>query len=139
MYFAKGLAIFTDSTGSYFNAFWTKLEGLSGRTSEGPLCIEKYLVQSEKDWLKRMWGARMGKQHSTNSASLNHHTSNDSSTSPQSTQDSDSDSQDQFLLQGDYHPPTGLKSFFLLRVGEWPLYSFFIAYVSFSKTSCVQH
>lgn len=117
----KAEPFFTDSTGYYFNVFWTKLEGLNGRTSEGPLCIEKYLVQSEKDWLKRIWGARMGNQRGANQ------TSNGSPTSPQSTEESDSDSQDHFLLQGDYNPPTGLKKFFfLLRVGEWPLYSFLL-------------
>lgn len=81
----------------------------------------------------------MGNQHAANSACLNQQTSNDSSTSLQSTEDSDSDNQDQFLLEGDYHPPTGLKKFFLLQVGEWPLYSFFVAYVSFSKITLVQH
>lgn len=132
----KAEPFFTDSRGYYLNIFRTKLEGLSGRTSEGPLCVERYLVQSEKDWLKH---ARMGKQRSENSASLNHQTSNNSPTSRQPTEDSDNDSQGHFLLQGDYYPPTALKKFFLLRVGEWPLYSFFIAYVSLSKITLVQN
>lgn len=122
----KAEPFFTDSTGYYFDVFWTKLEGLSGRSSEGPLCIEKYLVQSEKDWLNRMWSARMEKQRGANSACLNYQSSSRSPVSSQYTEDSDSDNNDQFLLQEGYRPLTSLKKFFLLRVGEWPLYSFFI-------------
>lgn len=102
----KAEPFFTDSTGYYFKVFWTKPEGLNGTNSEGPLCIEKYLVQSEKDWLKRVWGARMGNLRGANQIS------NDSPTSPQSTEESDSDSQDHFLLQGDYNPPTGFEEVF---------------------------
>lgn len=40
----KAEPFFTDSTGYYFDVFWSELEGLSGRPSEGPLGIEKYLV-----------------------------------------------------------------------------------------------
>lgn len=46
----KAEPFFTDSTGYYFNVFWTKLEGLSGKTLEGPLCIEK-LPGSERERL----------------------------------------------------------------------------------------
>lgn len=129
----KAEPLFTDSTGYYFDGFWTKLEGLSGRSSEGSLCIEKYLVQSEKDWLNRMWGARMEKQRGANSAYLNHQSSGRSPVSLHYTEDSDSDNKGQFPLQEGYRPLTILKKFFLLRVGEWPLYSFFIAYVSLFK------
>lgn len=135
----KAEPFFTDSTGYYFDLLWTKLEGLGGRTSEGTLCIEKYLVQSEKDWLNRKWGARMEKQRGANSAGLNHQSSSDSPVNPQYTEDSDSDDKDQFRLQEAYRPLTSLKKFFLLRVGDWPLYSFFIAYVSFIKITIVRH
>lgn len=130
----KAERFFTDSSGYYFDVFCSKLEGLSGRSSEGPLCIEKYLVQSEKDWLNRMWGARTEKQRGANSAFFNHQSSSDSPVSPHYTEDADRDNKDRFLLQGGCRPPTSLKKFFLLRVGEWPLYSFFIAYVSFIKS-----
>lgn len=130
----KAEPFFTDSTGYYFDVFWPKLEGLNGRSSEGPLCIEKYLIQSEKDWLNRMWGARMmEKQRGANSACLNHQSSSDSPVSPHYNDVSDSDNKDRFLTQEGCRPPTILKRFFLLRVGQWPLYSFFIAYVSFIK------
>lgn len=130
----KAEPFFTDSSGYYFDVFCSKLEGLSGRSSEGPLCIEKYLVQSEKDWLNRMWGARTGKQRGANSAFLNHQSSSDSPVSPHYTEDCDHDNKDRFFLQEGCRPPTSLKKFFLFRVGEWPLYSFFIAYVSFIKS-----
>ena len=51
---------FDDPTGLYYNAFERKLEDLSGKTSEGPLCVEEYLVKSERDWFNRLRGAKMG-------------------------------------------------------------------------------
>ncbi|KAL8647173.1 MAG: hypothetical protein Q9226_006541, partial [Calogaya cf. arnoldii] len=39
---------FTDSNGEYYKVFDEKLKDLDGKTSEGPLCIEDYLVKSER-------------------------------------------------------------------------------------------
>lgn len=52
---------FDDPTGLYYNAFERKLDDLSGKTSEGPLCVEEYLVKSERDWFNRFRGAKMGR------------------------------------------------------------------------------
>ena len=52
---------FDDPTGLYYNAFEKKLEDLSGKTSEGPLCVEEYLVKSERDWFNRFRAAKMGR------------------------------------------------------------------------------
>lgn len=42
---------------------------------------------------------------------------------------------DEFLLGEDYAPPTGLKRILRLRVGDWPLYSILLAFVSSTKTT----
>ena len=52
---------FDDPTGLYYNAFERKLDDLNGKTSEGPLCVEEYLVKSERDWFNRFRGAKMGR------------------------------------------------------------------------------
>ena len=52
---------FDDPTGLYYNAFEKKLDDLSVKTSEGSLCVEEYLVKSERDWFNRLRGAKMGR------------------------------------------------------------------------------
>lgn len=52
---------FDDPTGLYYHAFERKLDDLSGKTSEGALCVEEYLVKSERDWFNRFRGAKMGR------------------------------------------------------------------------------
>ncbi len=52
---------FTDSTGEYYKAFDNKLKDLDGKTSEGQLCIEDYLVKSERKWFNKFRDARLGR------------------------------------------------------------------------------
>ena len=126
---------FTDPTGLYYHAFEKKLEKLNGKTSEGPLCVEEYLVKSEKDWFNRFRNVKMGKSAASTPASSVFRMRRDSpagsvvSDSPTSGGGPDNDA-DQFLLQDDYNPPTGLKKFLLRRIGDWPLYSILLAFVS---------
>ncbi len=126
---------FTDPTGLYYHAFEQKLSNLNGKTSEGPLCVEEYLVKSEKDWFNRFRSVKMGKSAASTPASSVFRMRRDSpagsviSDSQASDGGLDNDA-DQFLLQEDYHPPTGLKKFLLRRIGDWPLYSILLAFVS---------
>lgn len=129
---------FDDPTGLYQNAFEIKLDDLNGKTSEGSLCVEEYLVKSEKDWFNRFRGAKMGRtslpaspmfrtrENSPAPSIANGRTrSNSVSTT--------SEGVDQFLLQEDYEPPTGLKKILLRKVGDWPVYTFLLAFVSTSS------
>ncbi|MCJ1398815.1 Cell wall alpha-1,3-glucan synthase ags1 [Xylographa trunciseda] len=132
---------FTDSTGEYFKAFEEKLATLDGKNSEGQMCIEDYLVKSEKKWFDRFRNARLGRApaasrphspapsifhkggHSPEGSIFNEPLGDNSS------QDSTGkEGGDQFLLGADYHPPTGLKKWMQMRVGDWPLYSLFLAF-----------
>ena len=124
---------FTDSTGEYYKAFEQKLATLDGKNSEGQMCIEDYLVKSEKKWFDRFRDARLGR---TPGQSRNH----SRAPSPEgsifnepfdtaSNYDGDTkENGDQFLLGDDYKPPTGLKKWMQMRIGDWPLYSFFLAF-----------
>ena len=126
---------FTDPTGLYYHAFQQKLEKLSGKTSEGPLCVEEYLVKSEKDWFNRFRSVKMGKSAASTPASSIFRISRGSPASSIVTDSqvsdggSDNDAE-QFLLKDNYRPPIGLKRFLLRRIGDWPLYSILLAFVS---------
>ena len=122
---------FDDPTGLYYQAFERKLEYLSGKTSEGPLCVEKYLVKSERDWFNRFRGAKMGRtslpaspmfRTANNSPAPSIHDTN-------SIASSSHEGVEQFLLEENYQPPTGLKKILLTRIRDWPVYTFLLAFV----------
>ncbi len=135
---------FTDSTGEFYQAFEKKLDGLDGKSSEDQLCIEDYLVKSEKKWFDRFRDAKLGRTALSTPAPSVHrmkreshapgdstpylpqHVPGDSPTQPYD----DRPFSNQFLLDEDYVPPKGAKKLMLLRIGDWPLYSFFLAFVS---------
>ena len=130
---------FTDPTGLYYNAFKKKLEKLNGKSSEGPLCIEDYLTSSEKDWFNRFRNVKMGKSAADSPASsvfrlplINERMvpSAINSTVELEHFDAHNNAHEQYLLNDDYTPPTRMKKFLLRRIGEWPLYSFLLAFVS---------
>ena len=60
---------FTDSTEEYFNAFKTKLNKLNASNSEDELCIEEYLVKSEKAWFTKFRAAKLGRSTDNTPAS----------------------------------------------------------------------
>ena len=125
---------FNDPTGFYYEAFSFKLRRLNGKNSENILCIEEYIMQSEKDWFKRYHSVKMGKSAASSRASSIFKVEREGSDGPMATvmEDDGSDhDRDQFLIQADYKPPTGLRKFMLQKIGTWPLYSFLLAFVSF--------
>ena len=134
---------FTDPTGLYYNAFEKKLEKLNGKSSEGPLCIEDYLTSSEKDWFNRFRNVKMGKSAAASPASsvfrlplINERMVPSAATSTVELEhfDAHNNAHEQYLLNDDYKPPTRIKKLLLRRIGEWPLYSFVLAFVS--QTFC---
>ena len=129
---------FDDPTGLYYKAFERRLDDLNGKTSEGSLCIEEYLVKSEKDWFNRFRGAKMGRtslpaspmfrtRENSPAPSISNGRTGSNSTS------TTSEGVEQFLLQEDYKPPTGLKKILLRKIGDWPVYTFLLAFVSISS------
>ena len=126
---------FTDPTGLYYNAFRKKLEKLNGKSSEGPLCIEDYLTSSEKDWFNRFRNVKMGKSAADSPASsvfrlpLINERMVASAIDSTVELDAHNNAHEQYLLNDDYRPPTRVKKFLLRRIGEWPLYTFLLAFV----------
>lgn len=136
---------FTDSTGEFYDAFEKRLEGLDGKSSEDQLCIEDYLVKSEKKWFGMFRDAKLGKSQPTTPVSSVFRMKRDVDQSRQTSmyiprhEHGDSNESlpteavhvgNQFLLDENYVPPKGLKKLLLYRVGDWPLYSFLLAFVS---------
>lgn len=125
---------FTDSTGEFYREFEKRLEDLNGSNSETQLCIEEYLVKSEKKWFDRFRDARLGRTHSPAPSvfrgkrghSPAGSTYNEDSASRGSGSEGNKE-MDEFLLGEDYVPPTGLRRWMQLRVGDWPVYSLFLA------------
>lgn len=127
---------FTDPTGLYHAAFDKKLEKLNAKNSEGPLCIEEYLMSSEKDWFSRFRNVKLGKSAATTPASsvfrsarYNGHSNTSSSDETLNDFAVDNDIE-QYGIQDHYQPPTGLRKLLMIRIRDWPIYSFLLAFVS---------
>ena len=123
---------FNDPTGLYYNAFDKKLDKLNGKSSEGSLCIQEYLTLSEKDWFNRFRSVKMGKSAASTPASSVFrlpmaHDDVDSTSSTDNLGEPDLRA-DQYLLSENYRPPTGIKKVLMTRIGQWPLYSFLLAF-----------
>ncbi|KAL8734945.1 MAG: hypothetical protein Q9181_003013 [Wetmoreana brouardii] len=129
---------FTDTTETYYRAFRNKLDSVNSKSSEDQLCIEEYLVKSEKAWFNRFHHAKMG-----NSAAASRSATPASSVfrmpwgrsshdvlpvANGSSRSQSPSATDEFLLDDDYVPPTGLKKILQKKVGDWQLYCFLLAF-----------
>ncbi|CAI7594598.1 unnamed protein product [Penicillium discolor] len=121
---------FTDANNEYADKFEKKLVDLNGKNSEDQLCIEEFLEKSEKDWFNRYRDVKLGKSPLPSPAPSVfrfkiHETSR--SETPPITSPGAGPNAGQFLLPNDYVAPTGLKRFMLMKLGDWPVYSIFLA------------
>ncbi|KAJ5297808.1 hypothetical protein PENANT_c012G02402 [Penicillium antarcticum] len=124
---------FTDSTGEYYKTFDKRLDNLNGSNSESQLCIEEFLIKSEQQWFDRFRNARLGRHTKSPTPSI----MQSRNASPVSFYDNDLASHhngseenitdDEFLLGKDYVPPTGLKKWMQIKLGDWPAYSILLA------------
>ncbi|KAH0360816.1 putative alpha 1,3 glucan synthase, partial [Aureobasidium melanogenum] len=125
---------FDDKTGEYYRAFEAMLEKLNGKTSEKDLCIEEYLVESEKAWFKKYRDAKLGRSRERSSTGKHHggrlsvsHVSRASSVDADERMSDGEGSMEDFLLGDNYQRPSLVKRWMLTRLGDWPLYSFLLA------------
>ncbi|KAG9942709.1 putative alpha 1,3 glucan synthase, partial [Aureobasidium melanogenum] len=125
---------FDDKTGEYYRAFEAMLGKLNGKTSEKDLCIEEYLVESEKAWFKKYRDAKLGRSRERSSTGKHHggrlsvsHVSRASSVDADERTSVGEGSMEDFLLGDNYQRPSLVKRWMLTRLGDWPLYSFLLA------------
>ncbi|CAG8424933.1 unnamed protein product [Penicillium salamii] len=121
---------FTDSNNEYADKFERKLADLTGKNSEDQLCIEEFLEKSQKDWFNRYREVKLGKSYSPSPASsvFRFKIREPRPESPEVASSDTDPNAGQFLLPSDYVPPTGLKRFMLMKLGDWPVYSLFLAF-----------
>ncbi|QDS69285.1 hypothetical protein FKW77_002461 [Venturia effusa] len=128
---------FTDSNLEYFHAFESKLGDLNGKTSEHELCIEEFLIKSERSWFGKFRDARLGRMpgQSMGGSRVTSRAPSPTASSYRFPHDSSSEEEatdktplrDEFLLGDDYKPPTGLKKYAQMKIGDWPLYTLLLA------------
>ena len=132
---------FTDPEHDYETAFSRQLQNLNGKTTLD-ITIERFIMKSEKDWFNRLRDAKMGKTKTPVGSIFQDKTSHspagsvygeDNIADPPSSDDDQM--RRQFLLADDYKPPTGIKKLLLHRVGDWPVYSLLLAFVSYNSIS----
>ncbi|KAL9049938.1 MAG: hypothetical protein Q9162_006938 [Coniocarpon cinnabarinum] len=140
---------FTDPTGYYYRQFSDRLDSLTARNSVKSLCTEDFIKYSEKDWFNRLHSAKLGKSSepakgprisvkrlsSTKSVFSNF---TDSSRDGSSDVDSPAPRQTnlrevetataQFEIDSDYKAPRYLRSWLQLKIGDWQLYTFILAF-----------
>lgn len=146
---------FNDTNGEYYAEFEQMLEALTASNSSSDLCIETFLKKSEKEWFARYRDAKLGRHRDASrmgrspGGSRPESRSGDRSESvvsrgrqpmrsatpsglarsvfEESPPGGRNDYDDEFLLGDGYQAPTGLKKLLSVRIGDWPLYSFFLA------------
>lgn len=148
---------FTDKEGEFFQAFEKKLGDLDSHNSISDLCIEDYLIKSEKEWFDMYRDVRLGRGRGRSASpstrcnsqergrsktrsllGLTIGGSGNNSRAPSRLRNSsrlsvgasslDDDEYDsQFDIPKNYVPPTGLKKYLQYQIGEWPLYAILLA------------
>jgi alpha-1,3-glucan synthase len=133
------------------------LHKLDGKTSESDLCIEEYLIKSERAWFKRMREAKLGRSKDPSPAPSLYTSERGPSTpgsrpstshtgvsvfgglsTPESRPGTSHTSvseyshnynevDDEFLLGHDFKREWFLKRWMLTRVADWPIYSLLLA------------
>jgi alpha-1,3-glucan synthase len=91
------------------------------------------LIKSEQQWFDRFRNARLGRHNKSPTPSIMQSRvaspvsfyDNDMASHHNGSEDNLTD--DEFLLGKDYVPPTGLKKWMQIKLGDWPVYSIFLA------------
>ena len=138
--------VFLDSQDEFYTRFSEKLDKPNVDPADKSLCIEEYLMRSEKAWFARFDRAKLGLDpHRTfrhsgpalwQSMKLRWQGQTPSSTSERHQENArenrltpDSASDDEFLLGSHYQPPNGIKKLLQKKIGDWQLYCFLLAFV----------
>jgi alpha-1,3-glucan synthase len=121
-------ASFNDPNGFYTRRYEKMLTELTPKTSESDLCIEDYIIASEKNWHKRYADVKLGRSGaSTPTASVYKLPLTRRASSMNIVDTVIDDDKAQFQLSNDYKPPTGIEKIMQHKIGDWPVYAFFLA------------
>ncbi|EFQ35820.1 alpha amylase [Colletotrichum graminicola M1.001] len=137
---------FTDKNGEFYAEFEQMLNSLTAKNSGTDLCIENFLKKSEKKWFARYRDAKLGRRDHSRSRSPapsrpgsskglgatfdgDRGRSRTPSGLTAGSHYDDSPVDDEFLLGDNYNAPTGLKKILSIRIGDWPVYAFFLSFM----------
>ncbi|KAG8157720.1 hypothetical protein KVR01_012382 [Diaporthe batatas] len=159
---------FTDSRGDFYTEFEKKLGTLDASNSISDLCIEDYLVKSEKEWFTEFRDVRLGRgrardasasrpgsRASSRNASRNRSRSQlrlslgherrpsrlmnaTPAGSDAGSPSEDDDYERQFELPQDYKPPNGLQRYLQYQLGDWPIYAILLSISQVIATNSYQ-
>ncbi|KAK3384909.1 alpha-1,3-glucan synthase [Podospora didyma] len=124
---------FTDSDGKFIDAFEKKLGKLNAKNTISQLCIEEYLVDSEREFFDGMRDTKLGTGQSRFNSAVNlvgdsRGSSDYGMASNKERDDFEKAKREVYGLSDSYVPPTGIKKFVQRRLGEWPIYAIFLAF-----------
>ncbi|KAK4692298.1 hypothetical protein P7C71_g4875, partial [Lecanoromycetidae sp. Uapishka_2] len=111
------MPFFSDPNKEYETMFKQKLRKLNGKNSEDQLCIEEYLLKSEKSWFGKRRIAELSKISQGNGPEK-----------PPTEKAQERPPDDGFGLAKDHKPPSGLERLLRRKFGDWPFYSFLLAF-----------
>ncbi|BEJ00050.1 hypothetical protein CcaverHIS631_0410920 [Cutaneotrichosporon cavernicola] len=134
----KAMDTFTDADGEVAQAFVQKLRSLSSGNSKGDLCIEKFLMKSEKQFFSDM------KKEKHSAMSIRSRDSIMAGRTPSTLDGFRADSPVQYSMSGHSHPEdfhesmmfnndddekpmTRIQVFMDKQIGGWPLYAIVIS------------
>jgi len=108
-------AFFTDADGKFSSVFEKKLDKLNAKNSISALCIEEYLVESERDFFDAMRDVKLGTGHARHTSTAGLVSGQKGTESPDAgamayaRRDAEKLKREEYGLAEDYVPPTGLK------------------------------
>lgn len=147
---------FTDPSGEYYRDYETKLRTLNGHTSESKLCIEEYLMKSEKSFFSDYRNKKLGISIRRRRLPRTVSSTTIAVSRPQSSMGASGNDIEKFDKEevieippeeGAAEPlpnaveddnlkhwgipkshiaPRGLKKWMQIRIGDWPVYAFFL-------------
>ena len=122
---------FKDETGKYARYFQGMLQRLTGKNSESDLCIEDFIVNSEKEWSDNQRQLKLGRRSSRSpSPYLGSHSSpslNDQDEDEDDVSNWEDLSSQELLRPESFQRPPIIQRWLLARVFDWPVYSILLA------------
>lgn len=113
---------FTDADGKYFNHFSAELDKIDPKRSKDVLCIEEFIMKSEREWSNEVRNKRLRPYSIFGGHKVSTEFSDDQYviSPPESLADEPLFS---------HKRPTRIQLLLQRRIGDWPVYSFFMALV----------
>ena len=118
---------FTDEDGMCLRAFSSELRDLTPKNSKGDLCIEEYLIKSEKSFFTDIRNEKLGMKKKKDFSRRNSLDSAASSFSGDTGRNFDSPESYNPAPVYSAPKPTGIALYMQRSYKEWPLYSIFLA------------